>query len=346
MKSTIKGPFLLGSALMLILLLGGCFLFPNQSPVAQFAALPPRGDAPLTVQFDAQGSYDSDGQIISWQWDFGDGEIGVGIVVSHRYIVPGSYTVRLTVNDNRGSTVSSTLILVVSDPGDFYRHYEWEYGEDRYYWNIAIPKWLYHEYRQRPRGPWDMRDYDEYVLDLLDDMYMKSLGQTIESAMGGDYYKTVECAFNFVQAAVAFIDDPRGFEYPRYPIESLVDEIGDCEDTAILYASLVRTLGYGALISAVATEHNGEADHMVTLVPVHSSYAESVTCPWWCNWSFWWYKDQLYALAETTGEPQSTGYYYPLGCDPWGLGSDDFTQIWDVSRVDLSPQVVKWVPRP
>jgi PKD repeat protein len=231
MRSTIKGSFLLGSALMLILLLGGCFLFPNQSPVAQFAALPPGGDAPLTVQFDAQGSYDSDGYIISWQWDFGDGEIGVGIVVSHRYIAPGSYTVRLTVNDNRGSTVSSTLILVVSDsstlilvvsdPGDFYRHYEWEYGEDRYYWNIAIPKWLYYEYRQRPRGPWYTREYDEYVLDPLDDMYMKSLGQTIESAMDGDYYKTVECAFNFVQAAVEYIHDPRGFEYPRYPIESL-----------------------------------------------------------------------------------------------------------------------------
>lgn len=336
----------LGFVLILSLLLGGCFLIPNQVPVAQFTVSPPGGDAPLTVQFNAQDSYDPDGQIASWDWDFGDGETGIGIAPSHHYIVPGSYTVQLTVEDDHGDTASATFLLALSDPGDFARNYTWEYGGLQYYWDISIPKWLYHEYRQRPRGSWDARDYDEYVLDALDDVYMQGLGDAIEDAMGGDYYKTVECAFNFVQAVITYIHDPMGFEYPRYPIESLVDEIGDCEDSAILYAGLVRTLGYGALISAVDTDHDGEADHMMTLVPVDSSYFDSVTCPWGCDLVPWEYKGQIYALAETTGEPQQTGYYYPLGCDPWGLDAVDFKQIWDVSRVDLSPRMVKRVALP
>jgi len=336
------------SAIFVVLLaslLGGCFLFPNQSPVAQFTATPAGGDAPITIQFDAQGSYDPDGQIVSWEWKFGDGTTGDGVVVLHHYVEPGSYTVELTVEDQKGAVDTKSLTVTVSDPGDFSRRYEWDYAGAHYYWDVSIPKWLYQEYRQRPRGSWGSRDYDAYVLDPLDDDYMGSLGRTIATAMGNDYYRTVECAFNFVQAAVAYVHDPEEFEYPRYPIESLVDEIGDCEDTAILYASLVRTLGYGALIAAVDTDHDGAADHMITLVPVSSAYIDTVTCPWGCNLSFWEYRDKLYAMAETTGEPQQTGYYYPLGCDPWGLSAGSFKQIWDVSRVDLSPRVLKMVAR-
>jgi len=331
---------LLGLLFVFSLLLVGCFLFPNTLPIALFQVSPPGGDAPITVQLDAQGSYDPDGHIVSYTWSFGDGQVGTGAVVAHHYIAPGSYTITLTVEDSRGATASFTSVLVVGDPGGFSRHYEWRYDGTTWYWTVSIPKWLYYEYRQRPRGPWGSRDYDEYVLDTLDDDYMHSLGQTISDAMGGDYYATIECAFNFVQAAVVYVHDPSGFEYPRYPIESLVDEIGDCEDSAILYASLVRTLGYGALISAVDTDGNGKADHMVALVPVHESYSPSVSCGPGCSPSFWEYEDQLYALAETTGDPPG---YFHLGCDPWGLAGSDFVQVWDVARMDVSPQMKKLV---
>ncbi len=330
---------------MLASLLGGCFLFPNEPPVARFTITPAGGNAPITIQFNGQESYDPDGRIASWRWDFGDGETGNGVAVLHHYVAPGEYVVELTVEDQDGAADTDRRTVTVSDPGDFSRRYEWNYAGVHYYWDVTIPKWLYQEYKQRPRGAWGSRDYDAYVLDPLDDDYMESLGNMIANAMGNDYYRTVECAFNFVQAAIAYIPDPEEFEYPRYPIESLVDEIGDCEDTAILYASLVRTLGYGALIAAVDTDLNGQADHMITLVPVSQDYARAVSCPLGCNLSFWEYRGGLYAMAETTGEPQSTGYYYPLGCDPWGLTPASFEQIWDVSCVDLAPKVARLVPR-
>ena len=33
-------------------------------------------------------------------------------------------------------------------------------------------------------------------------------------------------------------------EYPRYPVETLVDEKGDCEDFSILAASILHCMGY------------------------------------------------------------------------------------------------------
>ena len=45
----------------------------NAAPVALASAYPQTGDAPLAVNFSAAGSYDPDGSIEIWEWDFGDG---------------------------------------------------------------------------------------------------------------------------------------------------------------------------------------------------------------------------------------------------------------------------------
>ncbi|MCK5415330.1 MAG: PKD domain-containing protein, partial [Thermoplasmata archaeon] len=50
-----------------------------------------------TVKFDASGSYDSDGILSTWEWDFGDNRTGEGREAYHRYIEPGTYTWILTV---------------------------------------------------------------------------------------------------------------------------------------------------------------------------------------------------------------------------------------------------------
>jgi PKD repeat protein len=317
----------------------------NRSPIARIQASPKAGEAPLLVLFDAGASADADGTIEQYAWSFGDGSTGSGMIVSHRYDVPGTYIAQLTVSDDLFSEGTADVTIVVGEALPIVRHYSWDYGLSHYDWTISIPSSLYNEYRGRPRGAWDQRDYDEYVLDPLDDVFLGALMNWIQSQVGTDYYTAVECVFHFVQAAITYTLDPVFFyEYPKYPIETLVDEDGDCEDTAILYASLVRTLGAGAMIAAVDTSGNGSPDHMITLVPVSQSYADSVTCAQGHTKSFWMYGGQLYALAETTGSPDVLGYYLSLGCDPWGLGADDFKIVWDVSRVSMNPRVVRWSP--
>jgi len=70
--------------------------------------------APLTVDFDASGSYDPDGSIVSYTWNFGDGATGTGSTVSHTYTSGNIYIVSLTVTDNDGATDTGTRQILVT----------------------------------------------------------------------------------------------------------------------------------------------------------------------------------------------------------------------------------------
>jgi peroxiredoxin len=75
----------------------------NTSPVAVFSAFLAQGSG-ATVQFDASESSDPDGRIVTFQWVFGDGTTGSGIVKDHAYPRPGRYNVTLLVIDDAGAT--------------------------------------------------------------------------------------------------------------------------------------------------------------------------------------------------------------------------------------------------
>lgn len=68
-----------------------------------------------SMVFDASGSYDPDGTIQSYVWDFGDGVTAVGAVVVHTYESPGEYTVTLTVTDNAGMDYSYSQVVRITD---------------------------------------------------------------------------------------------------------------------------------------------------------------------------------------------------------------------------------------
>ena len=87
---------------------------PNAAPVAQVAATPSTGTAPLLVQLSSAGSSDSDGAIASYAWNFGDGQTGTGPSPSHAYTVAGSYTVTLIVTDTDGATAAKSTTVTVT----------------------------------------------------------------------------------------------------------------------------------------------------------------------------------------------------------------------------------------
>jgi hypothetical protein len=82
----------------------------NQAPTASFSF----ACTNLACSFDASGSSDPDGTILSYAWQFGDGTSGQGVQVSHTYAVAGTYPVTLTVTDDGGLTGSLTRNLTVS----------------------------------------------------------------------------------------------------------------------------------------------------------------------------------------------------------------------------------------
>ena len=91
----------------------------NESPSAAISASTESGTAPLTVEFSAEESSDPDGEIRSYQWEFGDGSTSSGSTVSHRFESAGDYTVRVTVTDDRdGKAMAERSISV--DPATYY----------------------------------------------------------------------------------------------------------------------------------------------------------------------------------------------------------------------------------
>ena len=56
-----------------------------------------------TVQIDGSQSWDEDGALTSWNWDYGDGQSGSGQIVTHKYFQPGEYIVALAVTDDKGA---------------------------------------------------------------------------------------------------------------------------------------------------------------------------------------------------------------------------------------------------
>jgi PKD repeat protein len=87
----------------------------NSSPVAVLESRPSIVYTNEFVEFDASASYDSDGLIVSYVWDFGDGTTATGAIISHTYMEDGNYVVTLTIIDNDGMETIKTTIQVVKN---------------------------------------------------------------------------------------------------------------------------------------------------------------------------------------------------------------------------------------
>lgn len=83
---------------------------PNKPPVASFTS----AVAGMKVNVDGAASSDPDGTILSYDWSFGDGGSATGAQASHDYTTPGTYTVKLTVTDDRGGVAEKTAEVTVA----------------------------------------------------------------------------------------------------------------------------------------------------------------------------------------------------------------------------------------
>ena len=96
------------------------------------------------INFNGSASYDLDGSIVSFVWDFGDGNSGTGENTTHVYSNDGTYQVFLTITDDNGATNSDSLIVTVieaSEEDSFEETLEDEY-ENQYSNDIKIIEFL------------------------------------------------------------------------------------------------------------------------------------------------------------------------------------------------------------
>lgn len=87
----------------------------NKIPIAMFSFYPQEPCIGDVVSFDASQSYDPDGSIVSYTWDFGDGSYGYGWIVKHEYEQPGVYRVTLRVTDDKGASAETSAWVNVRE---------------------------------------------------------------------------------------------------------------------------------------------------------------------------------------------------------------------------------------
>ena len=89
----------------------------GSAPVPNFSIQPQSGDTNTTFRFDGRGSFDPDGRVTSYSWNFGDGRTASGAVAEHQFSAAQTYGIRLTIIDDDGKTASEQQNLRVFGPG-------------------------------------------------------------------------------------------------------------------------------------------------------------------------------------------------------------------------------------
>jgi len=88
----------------------------NEAPTADFSFTPSVPTPNETVDFDASASTDPEGDDLSFDWDFGDGNLGFGITASNTFNSADTFTVTLEVTDAVGATDTTTEEVKVNGP--------------------------------------------------------------------------------------------------------------------------------------------------------------------------------------------------------------------------------------
>ena len=90
----------------------------NNLPLADFTYSPEKPKVDEIVTFDASSSKDLDGSIVSYEWNFGDGNSATGITTTHLYASAGTYDVTLTVTDDDGARNSKSKVITIQVVSD------------------------------------------------------------------------------------------------------------------------------------------------------------------------------------------------------------------------------------
>ncbi len=85
----------------------------NIPPTADASASETVGLVNSPIIFDGTRSFDQNGYIKNWSWDFDDGNQGTGEIVTHAYIISGIYNVTLTVTDNHDAVDTDSITVYI-----------------------------------------------------------------------------------------------------------------------------------------------------------------------------------------------------------------------------------------
>jgi hypothetical protein len=170
--------------------------------------------------------------------------------------------------------------------------FTWDYGGYHWDWNLSIPAALYDAYDATAvpdsvRTQIGLADFGFFT--TTQDSYMQTLAEKLNCSatqLGYSSIGEVNFVLAFVQSIPYKTDNAStGYQdYPRFPVETLVDDVGDCKSHSILFATLMLILDFGTVFI-------NPPDHLA--VGVLGNNIPGGT--------YWIYNNQTYYYCETTG---------------------------------------------
>lgn len=172
----------------------------------------------------------------------------------------------------------------------------WKFDDIIWSWELRVPESLYEYFTSIPRKI--SRDYSVYLENPIDDSCLVKMANELHrvaEVQGYNEKTTVEFAASFVQGIGYSADEQTtGLEdYPRYPLQTLADKTGDCEDTAILLTALLNGMGYNAALIYFPETAKKIPHYGVGIAEVEGTYGTNweydgikyfyleTTEPWW-----------------------------------------------------------------
>lgn len=289
---------------------------------------PSTGRVGDTLTFVTGGAGCSQGHAVEYRFDWGDGTYsswGPSASASKTYTSTGTYWVRAqarcAINTSVVSRWSSAVSVIIQskDPcanvtGYTPVVYTWRYWLQKRELLHYIPNYLIcrADHADVPRfGQFPYTGLLHLVFWPEDDQFLKDLAAAINSDLT-DYYEIATNTLHFVQALMPYT--PEVGDYWQLPVQTLRVKRGDCEDGAILYVALLKSLGFPVYFGVYP-------GHAFAFVEVHKSWVDwAESRPNKCRdllgqWTIAIANGRYYAMAETTIDPSiKTLGYWGLGC--------------------------------
>lgn len=206
---------------------------------------------------------------------------------------PGFITEKVYLGHSNASWLKPGMVYPIPS---IERTYTWYNKGHEATVRLRIPQELYDYYKDQPHRPQTPEEYRQYAITERDRAYLhdligllKDAGENKHLPARSDYRNAVSFVQSLVYEKDLDTETGQETEYWKYPIETLADGSGDCEDTAILTAALLRELGYD-----------------VALVLLSDHAAVAVACDT-CNGYYYPLDGKRYYYLETTGAGYSPG---------------------------------------
>ena len=191
------------------------------------------------------------------------------------------------------------------------KSFSWEYNDRYYSVDFILNEGTYNHFKYKYKYCcYDDEDYLRYVdteTAYIDEVAQILNTEAIDNGFTSDFAKA-DFILSFVGSIPYALDPDDDFDHPKFPIETLWENEGDCEDSSALYASIMESLGYRTvlvLLEAKAYSFDSWGYHAMVgiYIPGHSGDYFTLEGDW-----------RNYYQAETTDwiEDESG-----VGIDPW-----------------------------